>query len=315
MLSARGRRFGAAFAVLLPATAVGAGTPMYSASELYAYRQRVAPIVEDTFARHIVGSLPPDQRAAASRIGIEFPDPPFGGTPLEFSASGKTIAVPIASMRFIDDLFILRAWFDRHGCPQENIESYLSMALVSPDPVQPPLAAFGIDRDVAIADPEVNDASNPLLTVTVLFLLGHEAGHILLGHRTDGTARQSQSEEVAADAFALDRFAELGVLPAAVSFYFAASAWLETDPSAGQRSTHPLSGARLNAIAERFERCPECFTSSLPNPAAATAALASLPSDLRQLGDLIESSAFVQQGYVLRTLAPEAKFKSICPSG
>jgi hypothetical protein len=291
-----------------------AGSPLYSPEELSEYRATIDPILRDNFYRLVIGSMPLPDRLSAGQIRIDTISADSGTSPLEFSANSelRIIRVPMATFRFLDDLFTLEAWFARHGCPQEAIQSYLSTALKTATPSQPPLEAFGISREEALADTEVRDFSNELLKINTLFLLAHETGHIVLGHGAGVAAPQSQAEELAADAFALDRFAALGVPPNALAYYFSAAAWLDTDPSASIRATHPLSGARLDAIADRFASCPECFTASASDPEAAVTALADLPRVMRELGALIQSDRYLQNALALRANFTAATFATLC---
>lgn len=262
------------------ATTATAGNPTYTPAELDASRARAEPVLQDAFRRHVVGSMPLAERAAASRIRVQT-TPDFGPSPVAFGADveNEIIHMPIATVRFLDDLFALSAWFERHGCNAMAIQSYLTSALATSGPIEPPLAAFGIDRDRTVSDTYVNEIAGAALADTTLFLLAHEAGHIVLEHPPEASAPQSQAEEMAADRFALDRFEALGIPPRALGLYFGNAVWLDTDPAAKVRGTHPLSGTRLNAIADRLEGCLDCFTTAMDDPASARVTLANLEAE------------------------------------
>jgi hypothetical protein len=77
----------------------------------------------------------------------------------------------------------------------------------------PPLVAFDIDKETALADPFVEDVSTKILDSTVNYLLAHEVGHVMLGHEGGLTGGASQEQEIAADRFALDFFTAVGTPP------------------------------------------------------------------------------------------------------
>ena len=251
-----------ALALLLPRPAPA---QIYSEADLDVVRGSMADNLELMATVDIPKALPVSRRARATGVSIVFTD--AGDNPLAFWSrpDRQAIHVPLESVRFFDDLSILFAWFERNGCRGEYIQSYLYALLREGRPMGPPLAAFGLDRETALRDAFVDDVSGKLLKSGIQFILAHEMGHLMLDHRPGLTGAASQRQEMAADAFALDVFAEQGAPPAGVVIYFLAGRWRDPIGASALESTHPVSPDRIAAVARRMAESPGDFSFAEPD--------------------------------------------------
>lgn len=260
----------AAAALLL--LAAPARAELYPAAELAEARA--------AYADNIRYQLREDMGVPAHAIALSLPD--RGPNPLSVWAepASASVSLPIATVRFIDDLGILWTHLDRHGCERNYILTYLHALLREGRALPGPLAAFGIPRETALADPFVNDVSGKIVTTAIYFLLAHEVAHLALGHAARGPGAASIAQEVEADAVALAAFREKGLPPIGVSFYFLAARWLDPARADALGSTHPLSADRIAALAEAMLNDPAAYSHAEPDPQAGAARVTSMATDL-----------------------------------
>ena len=289
----RGARRSAAIGLALLLRAAPAPAEVYPDAALLAEHERIGEAVALIVTEDIPAALPPELRAAASGIGVVFEA--RAAHPLYFYArpGEGTVHVPVASVRFLADLAILTAWFERRGCAPEYLHTYLWALLREGRPLPAPLEAFGVARETALADPFVDDVASKALSTALLFVLAHEVGHLLLGHRPGLEGAESQAQEMAADAFALDRFAALGAPPAGVVLWFMAARWIDPTAEAAAGVTHPVSPERLRAVAARLAADPEAFAFSQPEPEAARDAVLTYAREFDRIAGLMDGDAML----------------------
>jgi hypothetical protein len=219
------------------------------------------------------------------------------------------VIVPMESVLFIDDLGVASAWFEAQGCDAGFVQAYLA-AVFTRGGMPPPLVAFDIDKETALADPFVEDVSTKILDSTVNYLLAHEVGHVMLGHEGGLTGGASQEQEIAADRFALDFFTAVGTPPLGMSIYFNAGRWL--DP-AGGAGTHPVSGDRLRAIAGRLAADPSVFASGYSDPETGAALVAQVAGDLEVIADFAQGDEREIFALALDREYPLSRLAGVCP--
>lgn len=277
---------GSLLSAMLVVSPAPSAAQLYSDAELAAAYRLMGSNIELMVTEDIVRSIPRKQRPAAAAILVVFKE--RGPNPLAFWSDPATavIYVPMESVRFIDDLAILHAWFDRNGCAVEHIHTYLWALLREGRPLPSPLVAFGVSRDKALADPFVDDVSGKILKSSILFILAHEVGHIILGHQGGLTGVTSQLQEVEADTFALDHFASIGAPPAGMALYFLAGRWRDPIGTAASLGTHPVSPHRIGAIAQRMAAEPEAFSFAERDRQRGREQVVAIASELRKMADL-----------------------------
>jgi hypothetical protein len=267
---------------------------VYTPAELQRVEERAIPSIQSVMWRDIVPRLPDPYRADAEAVELIFPD--RGPGPLSFFASPqeKKIYLPLTSIRFYDDIATLHAWFESRQCPQEYIQTYLAALLRANADLPAPLVAFGLEREDLFADNFTYDLSGKIVSSGVQFLMAHELGHIVLGHRTGVTGAESQRQETEADAFALDHFARLGGSPLGIFWYFQAAWWYDPANEQGRReTTHPVSAERLRAMAERLLANPLDFAHGEADPQREALLISQIAAMTRDFADLIDDDVFL----------------------
>jgi len=132
----------------------------------------------------------------------------------------------------------------------------------------------------------VNDVSGKVLKSSILFIMAHEVGHIVLRHRGGLKGAASQQQEIEADSFALDHFAAIGATPAGMAIYFLAVRWHDPLAATASYGTHPVSPQRIDSIAERMVANPDAFSFAEPNRQLGRAQALSMANDLRTIARL-----------------------------
>ena len=194
------------------------------------------------------------QRLGVPRVVFPpFADGNYKDHPLAFYAlSGPPrVVMPVMSLHFLDELCIAYAWLQVNGYRLETVSEYTAMLRYHEFPagrVPPPLAALQIPAN-ALQDRRVDELALGHFVTARTFLLLHEMGHIYHGHRAASYA-ESQANEEQADRFAAMVMKRTALPPLGMLVFFLADAHWSGYPSA-EGSTHPLSGARLQALARQ----------------------------------------------------------------
>lgn len=183
--------------------------------------------------------------------------------PFEFSAypDRGVILVPTLSIKFLDDLAIALAWYERFGCNKESVFDYVASLDFGEGKIQPPLATLGVPEKAYELDDYVDDVSQKTLKSATVFLLLHELGHVYHDHRgyKDITAARAQAQETEADAFALKVLRRMHLPPLGMSVWFLAVSMRDPAKPGSPRQTHPMTADRLKAIADELRRNPDDF--------------------------------------------------------
>lgn len=290
---------GAVVAPGLTATARDWST-LYDETTLSEAKRTYLGNLRGVWSQDLVAKLPPRIRSSAVSVSVEFPLVGRNAMPLDFyaSASNRTVYIPIASVKFLDDLATAVAWQNERGCDEGSSFDYVGMlepGLRSPPP-PPPLQALGVPSNILETSHYVNDVSGKALKSAIYFVMAHELAHVLMQHPGNrGVASElSQRNEVAADEFALESMAGIGVPPLGMVIYFMAA--YRYQPTMGNvteedyrelsrvYNTHPLASDRIAALAGGIRSRSAAFSGF-----ADTAAIDSVASELdtiaRILGD------------------------------
>jgi hypothetical protein len=213
-----------------------------------------------------------EERAKLGGVTIDFPRED-GTHPANFYSipSARRIVMPASSLRFLRDVVAAYAWLSVQGYDLQPVTDYLSMIKYQwPTRLQggrhTPMEALGVPA-AALDDRRVSSRFQQLFGTAIIFILGHELGHIY--HQHGGYAGVSpdvaRRQEQDADAFALSLAQRLGEAPVGAPLYFHIMAHLESfagDPDFRQdraNRTHPLSTQRIETLAAHIERNAERF--------------------------------------------------------
>jgi hypothetical protein len=261
----------------------------YAPEELQRRGARLAQHMPRLFADDLRARLPAPWPERLHDVTLDLPAGEEGELPpLHFAAftGARLVQAPLRTLLFLEDLAGLWAHLERRRCGLEPAQRYMAMLFVKPaDGERPPgpLAAFGLDERI-YEDSQVKDTSNKLLNSAVFFLLAHELGHIALDHWPGMVGLPAQRQEREADAFALDACAAVRLAPIGLGMYFTAAAVIE-----GQQAGHPLTPARLNALAMALRERRRYFVDrGERDPTRAAQAVTAVAGQLEQVGETLE---------------------------
>jgi hypothetical protein len=274
-VSARARRAGGACAlyVCLACAANAAGIEsIYDTADL-AQRQQLYPkFVLGVLDAEIRPRLTADERAKLASLRFAFPLVMSGWEPFGFRSDGQSVEVSIASLKLLNDLLLAYAWLGRHGYSPSTVDDYMALLVNwrKDEPPPPPLATLGVPPGAR--DEADTDRLATLLTRSAyLFIVLHEMGHVLHDDRPAAglTLQAMQAREAAADAFAIDLMARMGVVPTGIAEFFQLAAASMPSPAAYRddaayldalrRQTHPVTAERLAAVARAIEAHAQSF--------------------------------------------------------
>ncbi len=296
---------------------------MYGKQDLSYWQTRYPANILWNFNDLMLGKLYPKEKYNAFGTKLEFPLTPYGemaGSPFSFYAAvpHKTIYIPISSVKFIDDLAIASAWLEQNGYSQETVMDYISVLKYSfnrfpKGNIPGPLKALHIP-DNALDDRLVDDLSQKILKSIIVWILGHELGHIVYNHPAYHSVSfaESQKCEKEADAFATDMFRRIGTIPAGMILLFTVFTTFyahrgdfssEKDwQNYLKNSTHPVSLERLKLISKELVNTAESFTGAEPDRFNATRVTEYVGREAGKIVDIINSEK-MQEFLRLRAMA------------
>lgn len=249
---------------------------LYDSQVLRREAVRLASRVQELYLKGIWPYLRPDEQRALRAVQLQFPTPDHDRHPMSFYTSAEqgrpVVALPILSLKFVEDLSTAYAWLHLKGQSLDTIDTYLTMLKYKPASAfpggryPPPLVALGLPKH-ALDDQQVNEVSLRFRNTAFAFILLHELGHILYRHGSDsglGTEQAGRHEEQA-DRFALRVLERSATLPTGALLCLQAQAYLV--PTRGQfdsgeawrrflrtTATHPLTSQRLVTMAVELDR-------------------------------------------------------------
>ena len=294
---------------------------LYSDNELYEAKQRYEPNVRAIFREDLVRRLPVTQRNILANATLEMPL--RGKHPLQYSAKpwAKRIIIPVMSLKFIDDLSIVWAWFIENNCEPSYITSYLSSLLSYNEINLPPMQTFGLNMSV-IKNERVNSLSLKLSKTAIYYILAHEAGHVNFNHSVSKNKIFLRKQEEVADNFALNTMERIGVMPAGMLLYFMAGYMFEPLPDLETweyeektiaEFSHPLVSDRIHRIAQRLGAKPINFVHSEPNPVRVKQQVIILANKMSEIANQLDNGGMkLYSASWLRKHFPRSKFSNVC---
>jgi len=254
--------------LFLTATLVAAPTPTRDYTRMYPQEtlQRVSEVYGANISGALYGEikqqlLPAELRSLA-RVDLQQPWDHVRD-PFEFSANASTgvMRFPAFSVKFLDDLAIASAWFERKGCNKEAILDYAAALDYSDQYLPSLLRALQVPDNAYELDHYVDDVSQKVLKSAIAFILLHELGHIHHNHvRYSGMdPARIRREEVQADQFALNVLRRMRLPPMGMAVWFTALSMRDPLVEGSPSQTHPLTAERMQAIADTLRQHPEDF--------------------------------------------------------
>jgi len=130
----------------------------------------------------------------------------------------------------------------------------------------------------------VSDRFQKVLGDTMVFIMAHEMGHLFHNHQPNLGAAQSRLQESEADAFAVELMGRMGMPPVGISYYFT----LATPFECPVRSTHPLTGERVNRLAVTLRDNAALFARDKPSPQHERQLIEAIARELEGLAGLLD---------------------------
>jgi hypothetical protein len=261
---------------------------LYAASSLENQRQRLRSDVDLVIAQEIEPFLTAEQLHAFSKIQIEMPasvEP--AANPFDFfSTDNEHIVLPLLTVAFVEDMSEAYAWLWANHYSSLTVDEYLGM-LRNREPEDfsakhypNPLVALHIPSD-AMENPAVAKMTERVRGTTLSFILLHQFGHI--SHRTAAEENAMKHDPVEAreehaDAFALEVMKKNSETPSGLLMLLHGMLYLPATPP----KDHPLTHARLKAMADYLDLHVAQFAEGRPDRRLAIAAIQSLASHIRQ---------------------------------
>lgn len=245
----------------------------YDRATLEKTRRDMTPGIEENLREVIWPKLTPAERAGLSGLTWEYPLSDDKSLMNFYAYPGQQrVQLPISGLRFLADICLAYAWLNAKGMSVLPVAHYAATLKYRwPDPFagrpHQPLAVLGVPLE-AKTDERVQRDFQRLFGSAVVFLLGHELGHVLHRGRVPATgdARMARvQEEIEADRFALELLRRIGDPPmGALPLFMVWShmASFSSDPGHAQevdKATHPTSASRLRAAAEQIKQSTSAY--------------------------------------------------------
>ena len=287
----------AAWPVASPAQ-TGRWQGFYSPAPLDRTASQTTPDIRAILEQDIPRALTMEERVRLAGVRIEFPRED-GSHPANFYSepAAKRILFPVSSLRFLRDVAVAYAWLGVKGFDLQPVTDYLCMVKYQwpgrlRAAVHTPPETLGVPPN-ALDDAAAAARFQQIFGTMIVFVLGHELGHIYHQHGSYAalSPEQARRQEQEADAFALAIAQRIGEAPVGASLFFHVMAHLE--PFAGDpdfredraNRTHPLSSQRIEAIAGHIEKNAERFAGRPGGAMRAAFVARELRQVARVLGD------------------------------
>jgi hypothetical protein len=267
----------------------------YDQQTLITWRDQIRPGIEENFREVIWPALTPEEKRPLGRVTLEFPLQ-YAFHPMNFYSDGSQgkIGLPVSSLRFLRDIILAYSWLNATGHSIDPITNYLAILKYQwPDGLAGrryrPDDVLGIPDD-ASTNPRVAREFQQLFGTAVVFLIGHELGHLYNRHAVNVTADESRRQEAEADRFAMELMRRIGATPVGMVQVFSIFSHLgpySSDPrviATKMAATHPLGSERLHALASAIEANVADFART----GTSTATLGYQAQQLREFARLFE---------------------------
>jgi hypothetical protein len=267
---------------------------LYDAAKLESQRPRLQQDLDTVIAQEIRPFLTLEQAHAFFAIRLDCPaevgpDP----NPLDFySPNDGHIVVPLMTVAFVEDLAEAYAWLWANHFSSRTVDEYLGMLREHapgdfPNHKYPsPLVALHIPAD-AMTDPAVANMAQRVRGTTLAFILLHQFGHMnYVSSAEDAAMRRHHvdGEEERADLMALEVMKKNSETPAGLLMLIHGMMYL---PSSAPKD-HPLTEARLKAMADYLDAGVREFSDGRPDRELARVAIQSLAGHIRQAARFLD---------------------------
>jgi peptidase M48-like protein len=312
---------------------------LYDEQTLQSWQSRYQTGVLRNYSQIILPQLSNEERRALAGVQFAFPLRGPDGDPFAFYATHPppTVNLPVLSLKFFDDFSVALAWLSRKGYGLDTAYDYLAMLKYADasefgERYPPPLEALQIPGN-ALADEDVANLAGKIFDSAIGFVMLHELGHIRFRHRGNGPevpSDVSRANEEAADRFALEVMRRTESQPTGMAFLFLAFAYGTQNRGdfasaadyqrALQSATHPLTEARMQALADELRNAADDFASNEPDPVAGRKAILYIADQLSLVTQILGDTDMQQlidrigRTTTLAMLAPRHPGETVAPA-
>lgn len=195
------------------------------------------------------------KRLAGTRIEFPLED---SAHPMNFYADNGIVILPVSSIQFARDIVLAYSWLSANNYDLQPVTDYLVMIRYQWPSLRNkphvPLELLGVPVD-AMDDAKVAGRFQHLFGTMMVFVMGHELGHVYYRHHDRNPKNETESDQ-----FGLALLENYGAMPIGVGLFFHIMSHLDPFPGdphyAGQESsaTHPLSPDRLQAVIDNIRK-------------------------------------------------------------
>jgi hypothetical protein len=279
---------------------------LYGVDNLEAQRPRLHEDLDLVIAQEIQPFLTIEQAHFFANIQIDLPAVAQPNpNPFDFySSQARHIVVPLLTIAFVEDMAQAYAWLWANRCSSQTVDEYLGMLRERapgdfPEGRYPnPLVALHIPAG-AMDDPAVARMAQRVRGTTLSFLLLHQLGHLSYVPSSQEKALKRdpvEAREERADGFALGVMKKNSETPAGLVMLIHGMMYLPASAPKG----HPLTAARLKAIADYLDARVREFSQGRPDANLARSAIESLANHIRDarrfLSDTTGQQLWAEQG-------------------
>lgn len=279
---------------------------LYDEATLKYWQSRYSSGLNNNLENVLVPRLNAEERQRLAGVEIEVPLLVEGQEPFAYYTTGTpwVVTMSAASLKFFDDFCVAIAWLQANGYSIETASDYVSMlkyrtpaAVGGRYPL--PLDALQIPGN-ALDDQRVNNIANRIFNEAIYFVLAHELGHALHRHPGYGggvTRAEARANEAEADVFALDMMQRAEAEPTSMAFWFLMAGHMAdgrgdfASESEYEKflaeSTHPLTGDRIAALADRLVAEADEFARNENDQAASLARIQWTADQLHQVAGIL----------------------------
>lgn len=210
---------------------------MYDKEDLEKWKETYSKNISWNYKNVILPVLSREERIPLASAALVYPLIGQKGEPVEIAtqAGAREIAVPILSVRFLDDVAIAFAWLSRNGYSVAPLWDYISVLKYRDKKdfrggrFPSPLDALSISRDV-LRDKAVDAQSQNLLKSHMVYLLAREIGGLALTYYSAGDwsgvqGKQNREFGLQLDSFGMEVLRRIGVPPTNMCLYMGVSAY------------------------------------------------------------------------------------------
>jgi len=293
-------------ALLAPVARAAEIDQLYDDATLKYWQPRYSKGLNSNLKNVIFPRLGDEERERLAGIRIEVPLRVEGQEPFAYYTSGPpwVVTISAASLKFFDDFCVSIAWLQANGYSIETASDYVSMlkyrkpaAIGGRYPL--PLDALRIPGNT-LDDQHVNNIATRIFDEAIFFVLSHELGHALHRHPGYGpgvTRAEARANEAEADAFALDMMQRAEAEPTSMAFWFLMAGHMAdgrgdfaSEAEYEQflaEATHPLTGERIAALADRLVASAQDFARNEGDRAASLSRIQWTADQLQQVAGIL----------------------------